>query len=72
MKILCMHGVGHKDAEDPNSTDSNWRDAWQQAVTRGLRQWNASLEPRFRFPVYDPLFERAPLKAGTVMEALAR
>ena len=72
MRILCMHGVGHKDAEDPGAAQANWRDAWQDAVTRGLRQWNATLEPKFRFPAYDPLFERAPLKAGTVMEALTK
>jgi hypothetical protein len=72
MKILCMHGVGHKDAEDPNSPDAAWRNTWRDTVTRGLRQWNAAVQPQFHFPVYDPFFERAPLKAGTVMEALAR
>lgn len=72
MRILCMHGVGHQDAIDPNSAEANWRLAWQGAVTRGLRRWNAAVEPTFRFPVYDPLFERAPLKAGTVIEALTR
>lgn len=72
MRILCLHGVGHQDAVDPNAADANWRTRWQEAATRGLRQWNAALEPAFRFPVYDPLFERAPLKAGTVMDALAR
>ncbi|MCM2328851.1 MAG: hypothetical protein NDI88_13260, partial [Lysobacter sp.] len=72
MKILCIHGVGHRDAVDPEAAAENWRHDWEGAVSQGLRKWNAAATPEFRFPVYDPLFEAAPLKAATVIEALGR
>lgn len=72
MKILCIHGVGHQDAVDPEAAAENWRRDWEGVVSQGLRKWNAGANPEFRFPAYDPFFEAAPLKAATVIEALGR
>ena len=66
MKFLCLHGVGHGDA------NTQWRKQWEDAVRAGLRPWNDALAPKFDFPEYDDLFDKAPLHTGTVLESLTR
>src|SRR6187455_62698 len=66
MRILCIHGVGHGDA------DTTWQGEWQQVVADGIHAWDAGRPLEFAFSRYDDLFEAAPLHAGVVIEALAR
>jgi hypothetical protein len=66
MRILCIHGVGHGDA------DTTWQGEWQKAVADGIHAWDPNRPLEFAFSRYDDLFEAAPLHAGVVLEALAR
>jgi hypothetical protein len=56
MKVLCIHGIGHQEAQK-----DNWQPAWAQAINDTLNQLNPAIGPhQIDFLDYDNLFE-APL-----------
>jgi hypothetical protein len=56
MKVLCIHGIGHQEAQK-----DNWQPAWTQAVNDTLNRLNPAIGPhQIDFLDYDDLFE-APL-----------
>ncbi|MBS4098978.1 MAG: caspase family protein [Sulfuricella sp.] len=58
MKILCVHGVGHKE-KDIGSKD-DFTVAWKNAVIKSLGTWGvAEKKLQFEFLHYDQLFEEA-------------
>ncbi|MBI2924497.1 MAG: caspase family protein [Verrucomicrobia bacterium] len=66
LRILCVHGVGHEEAQP------RWMDDWRQAIADGVRQWNAARAVECEFVRYDDLFAAAPLNPATVAEAIAK
>jgi NADPH-dependent curcumin reductase CurA len=64
--VLDLHGVGNRDKH------TQWRADWENAIVLGIRQWDARVPLEFHFTEFDDLFEKAPLNAATVIEALAR
>lgn len=67
MQILAIHGVGHGDAK------TDWQPTWRDAIVNGLAAWRPDLQPPdIVWLTYDDLFERAPLGASEVAEALFR
>jgi hypothetical protein len=66
MKVLCIHGVGHAEA------NLDWQTAWKAAVAQGLG--NADHEAlEVRFTAYDDLFAPvvSKLSATDVLRAVA-
>jgi hypothetical protein len=66
LSILCVHGVGHGDA------DAALAPAWTDAISTNLRRWSPALELDFDFLRYDDLFDHAPLNGKVYAAALAR
>lgn len=65
LSILCVHGVGHGDA------DPDLQASWTQAIGDGLRAWRADLTVVCEFLRYDALFDQAPLNPLTYAAAFA-
>ena len=65
LSILCVHGVGHGDA------DPDLQASWTQAIRNGLQAWNSELEVVCEFFQYDALFEQAPHNPLTYAAAFA-
>ena len=66
LSILCVHGIGHGDA-DPGLIPS-----WRDAITLDLQRWTPGLQVDFTFLAYDDEFDHAPLDAGTYAAAVAK
>jgi hypothetical protein len=64
MTILCIHGVGD------HHTNTAWQTGWKDAILDGLRRWNAAATADIQFLMYDQLFDKAALNAGTVASAV--
>lgn len=64
--VLCIHGVGHGDA------DPQLRPLWTKTITDSIQRWNADRQVQCEFLDYDDLFDKAPLNAATVAAALAK
>ena len=65
LRILCVHGVGHKEL------DSDYRTLWVDAITHSLQQADPSAQPVIDFVEYDDLFEKAELNFGTYAAAIS-
>ncbi len=53
MRILCIHGVGHQEA------NLDWKDAWKRAIGKGLTVTHPGVDPdslEISFTNYDDLF----------------
>lgn len=66
ISILCIHGVGHGDA-DPNVQQS-----WTKAISAGLTSWDPEINVTCDFLRYDDLFEQSPLNTATYASAFAK
>jgi len=66
LSILCIHGVGHGDA------DALLEPSWRAAIGAGIGRWRPAPEPRIDFLAYDDLFDHAPLNMAVYAEAFAR
>jgi len=66
ISILCVHGVGHGEA------DPGFQPGWTAAITQSLRTWDADLEVDIDFLAYDELFAHAPLNAATYAIAMGK
>ncbi|MBI1853452.1 MAG: caspase family protein, partial [Planctomycetes bacterium] len=64
LRVLCVHGIGD------HHTDLSWELQWQDAILAGLRRWRPHQDATFEFPLYDDIFERHPLDAATIAEAV--
>ena len=65
LSILCVHGVGHGDA------DVNLQASWTQSISEGLHAWNPALVVACDFLQYDALFDQAPHNPLTYAAAFA-
>lgn len=66
MKILLIHGVGHKEA------NGTWDAEWQAAIRKTVGAIDPGVTFEFEKLPYDEQFDNAKLDAGVVAEALAR
>lgn len=66
MKILCIHGIGHAEA------DANFRLSWTTAIRQAVRDADPAVEPAFDFLAYDEHFDQAGLNTPEVLEAFTR
>lgn len=66
MKILLIHGVGHKEMS------GSWDEEWKSAIANAVGSVNATETLQFDKFAYDDVFAKAELNAGVVAEALAR
>lgn len=66
LKILCVHGVGHKEA------DPGFVGPWRNAIEESLTRWGPGWSPVIDFLAYDDLFEGAELGGATILEAVGR
>ncbi len=66
LSILCVHGIGHGDA-DPGLIPS-----WRDAITLDLQRWAPGMQVDFTFLAYDDEFDHAPLSAATYAAAVAK
>lgn len=68
LRVFCVHGVGHGDA------DPSWRDRWRTTIAQqiakepGGAQWIVEAE----FAEYDDLFDDYPLGPKEIAEAILR
>lgn len=67
ISVLCVHGVGHGDA------DPALEDHWTEAIAAGLAGWlpEGTAQVHCDFLKYDTLFEKAPLNAASYASAFA-
>ena len=74
-----LQGAAYRRAQGPTSSALHPRSAmrsptalddWRQAITDGIRQWNATLAVECEFTRYDDLFAAAPPDPATVAEAI--
>ncbi|MCC6609481.1 MAG: caspase family protein [Burkholderiales bacterium] len=66
LRILCVHGVGHRDAA------LAWRDGWREDITAGLARWNPRADPEFSFVEYDQFFAASAITPAVVAESLLK
>ena len=68
LRVLCVHGVGHGDA------DTAWRDRWRAVIAADVaRQGNAAQwVVETEFATYDDLFEAYPLGPKEIAKAILR
>ena len=66
IRILCVHGVGHLDA------DLSWRAGWTEDIRAAIARWNPEAEVDLDFVEYDTFFEASRISPLTVAEALLR
>lgn len=66
MRVLLIHGVGHKEA------NGSWDAEWQAAIQKAKGSIDPGVEFVFEKLPYDDQFASAKLDAGVVAEALAR
>jgi hypothetical protein len=66
MKILLVHGVGHKEA------DGTWDAEWQAVIRKVVGAIDPVVKCEFEKVLYDEQFAKAKLDAGVIAEALAR
>src|SRR5215212_2137827 len=66
LKILCIHGVGHGDA------DPSLKPSWTAAITANLQRWNPEASVSCDFFAYDDLFDHAPRNPLTYGKAFAK
>ena len=66
MKVLLIHGVGHKE------TSGMWDADWKAAIAKATASIAADVELEYDTLPYDSIFANAKLDAAIVAEALAR
>jgi hypothetical protein len=66
VRILCVHGVGHQDA------DQSWHGLWKDAITGQIQYWNASADVQVDFSDYDSLFDQASLSPADIAGAVGK
>jgi hypothetical protein len=66
MKILLIHGVGHKEV------NGTWDAEWQAAIRKVVGAIDPVVKCEFEKVLYDEQFAKAKLDAGVIAEALAR
>ena len=66
MRLLLIHGVGHKEA------NGTWDKDWQEAIRNGFVQIDPMTKLDFAKFAYDSIFQDADLDAAVVAEATAR
>ena len=66
LKILCIHGIGHGDA------DPTLKPAWTAAITANIQRWNPQVAITCEFFDYDDLFDHAPRNPLTYAKAFAK
>ncbi|MGA7980616.1 MAG: caspase family protein [Chromatiaceae bacterium] len=66
MKILCVHGVGHGEA-DPNLEPS-----WTEAITQAVARWSPNAQPQLDFLHYDDYFQNAESNLATYAGAVSK
>lgn len=66
VKVLCVHGVGHQEA------DVAWQEDWRREIAGGLASWSPGVAAELEFVAYDHLFDAADLDPATVAEAILR
>jgi hypothetical protein len=66
ISILCVHGVGHAEA------DTGIQATWTQAIGDAVAAADGAASVHCEFLGYDALFEHAPLDAATYAEAMAK
>ena len=66
LKILCVHGIGHQEA------DPAFEDTWIDAITSGLVTWRSDRPFRIEFVAYDDLFAADPPSALDVAKAVVK
>lgn len=66
MKILCVHGVGHGEA-DPNLVPS-----WTEAIIKSVGRWSPDTQLQLDFLHYDQYFQDAESNLATYAEAVGK
>lgn len=66
LKILCVHGVGN------HPTGGPWEGEWESAIVESLRMLDGTVAPRVDFVYLDDIFEKHPIDALDVLEAIAK
>lgn len=66
LSVLCVHGIGHGDA------DAALKPSWTDAITQDLHRWKPDLAVELDFLPYDDLFAHAPLNPVVYGEALTK
>jgi hypothetical protein len=66
LKILCIHGVGHEEA------DPDFQAGWKMAIASGVMRWNPDRLIEVQFVNYDDLFAAAPLSIADTVQAVAK
>lgn len=66
IRVLCVHGVGHLDA------DLSWRAGWGEDILAAIARWNPGAEVELDFVEYDAFFETSKISPAIVAEALLR
>lgn len=66
MRILCVHGVGHQEA------DPQFESTWKNAIKDGLQRWKFAGSWEIQFAAYDREFAQFPLNAATIGEAVVK
>jgi hypothetical protein len=64
MRILCLHGVGD------HHSDVTWQTDWANAIRNAIWQFDPGREVTFHYMMYDYIFQKYPLDAGTIAGAL--
>jgi hypothetical protein len=66
LRILCVHGVGHQEA------DPTFEASWKDAITAGLAEWTHDRAFQVEFVAYDDLFAANPPGVLDVAQAVAK
>lgn len=66
LRILCIHGVGHQEA------DPAFESTWKDAITHGLSEWTFGRSFQIEFVAYDDLFAANPPTALEVAKAVVK
>lgn len=66
LKILLVHGVGHKEASGA------WDTEWQEAIQKSVGTIDNNVTIEFDKLHYDELFAKSDLDTAVIAEAMAR
>jgi len=66
LKILGVHGIGD------HHSNLAWEEEWKNAIESGLRRWSPGIECEFSFLLHDAIFDKYPISALDVAEAVAK
>ena len=67
MKIMCIHGIGHK--EERTNT---WRKDWEPAITQAIGEWSPTTKVEIQQFAYDDLFDAADSSSLVYLTAMVK